>query len=161
MKKIGFGGGCHWCTEAVFQALKGVELVEQGWISSIIPYDTFSEGVIVHFNDDITLEVLIEVHLLTHSSASAHSKRDKYRSAIYYFDSHDKAIIESIIGKLALENDINYITQTLPFADFRLNSENYLNYYKKDKQKPFCLTNIDPKLTAIRKKFGQQVRSDF
>jgi peptide-methionine (S)-S-oxide reductase len=161
MKKIGFGGGCHWCTEAIFQALNGVEFVEQGWISSVNPYDIFSEAVIVHFNEDISMEVLIEVHLLTHSSASAHSMRDKYRSAVYYFDSNDKAIIESVIGKLALENDTSYITQTLPFADFRLNSENYLNYYKKDKQKPFCLTNINPKLTAIRKKFGRLVRSDF
>ena len=50
MKKIGFGGGCHWCTEAIFQALNGVESVEQGWISSLNPYDTFSEAVIVHFN---------------------------------------------------------------------------------------------------------------
>ena len=47
MKKIGFGGGCHWCTEAIFQALNGVESVEQGWISSLNPYDTFSEAVIV------------------------------------------------------------------------------------------------------------------
>ncbi|PPK98902.1 peptide-methionine (S)-S-oxide reductase [Parapedobacter indicus] len=161
MKKIGFGGGCHWCTEAIFQALHGVELVEQGWISSVSPYDTFSEAVIVHFTKDINLEVLIEVHLLTHSSASAHSMRDKYRSAVYYFDDNDKAVIESVIGKLALENDTSYITQVLPFVDFRLNSENYLNYYKKDKHKPFCLTNINPKLTAIRKKFGQQVRTDF
>ncbi len=161
MKKIGFGGGCHWCTEAIFQALHGVELVEQGWISSVNPYDTFSEAVIVHFDEDINLEVLIEVHLLTHSSASAHSMRDKYRSAVYYFDDNDKAIIESVIGKLALENDTNYITQVLPFTDFRLNSGNYLNYYRKDKQKPFCRTNINPKLTAIRKKFGQQVRTDF
>lgn len=50
LKKIGFGGGCHWCTEAVFQSLKGVELVEQGWIASIEPYSSFSEGVVVHFN---------------------------------------------------------------------------------------------------------------
>lgn len=161
MKKIGFGGGCHWCTEAIFQALKGVEVVEQGWISSINPYNTFSEGVIVHFNDDITVDLLIEVHLFTHSSSSAHSMRDKYRSAVYYFDSNDSAIIETIIGKLALENNTRYITRTLPFVDFRLNSEHYLNYYKKDKHRPFCQNNIDPKLKAIQQKFAQQMRSDF
>ncbi|NQD72316.1 peptide methionine sulfoxide reductase [Sphingobacterium shayense] len=161
MKKIGFGGGCHWCTEAIFQALKGVEVVEQGWISSITPYDTFSEGVIVHFNDDITLELLIEIHLLTHSSSNLHSMSDKYRSAVYYFGADDKAVIETTITKLGLENNCRYITQALPFVDFRLNSESYLNYYKQDKQRPFCQNNIDPKLKAIQKKFGRQMRSDF
>jgi peptide-methionine (S)-S-oxide reductase len=161
MKKIGFGGGCHWCTEAIFQALNGVESVEQGWISSLNPYDTFSEAVIVHFNEGITLDVLIEVHLLTHSSASAHSMRYKYRSAVYYIDPNDKDTIEIIINKLSKENDTKYITQTLPLADFRLNSERFLNYYKKDKQKPFCQTNINPKLAAIRKTFGHHIRNDF
>lgn len=161
MNKIGFGGGCHWCTEAIFQALKGVDHVEQGWITSTSPFDTFSEAVIVHYNEDIDLDTLIEVHLLTHSSASAHSMRYKYRSAVYYFDEADKDNAESIISELALKNNINYITQTLPFVEFRLNTESHLNYYKNNKQGPFCKTYIDPKLTAIRKKFGRQLRSDF
>jgi peptide-methionine (S)-S-oxide reductase len=161
MNKIGFGGGCHWCTEAIFQALEGVDHVEQGWIASTSPFDTFSEGVIVHYNEDIDLETLIEVHLLTHSSSSAHSFRYKYRSAVYYFDKADKHVVESIIRQLALKNNIDYITQTLPFADFKLNTESQLDYYKNNKQGPFCKTYIDPKLTVIRKKIGRQFRSDF
>ncbi|MFV8270119.1 peptide-methionine (S)-S-oxide reductase [Flavobacterium sp. GT2N3] len=53
IKKVGFGGGCHWCTEAYFQSLKGVEIVEQGWISSKFPEDIFSEAVIVHYNPSV------------------------------------------------------------------------------------------------------------
>lgn len=161
MDKIGFGGGCHWCTEAIFQALNGVDHVEQGWIASTPPFETFSEGIIVHYNENINLDTLIEVHLLTHSSASAHSMRNKYRSAVYYFDKDDQTQAQSIISGLALKNNVNYITQTLPFGDFRLNTESQLNYYKNNKQAPFCKTYIDPKLTAIRERFGRQIRNDF
>jgi len=87
MAKIGFGGGCHWCTEAVFQALNGVQKVEQGFIRSDPPQDSFSEAVIVTFDSKIlSLETLIEVHLRTHASTSSHKMRGKYRSAIYIFD---------------------------------------------------------------------------
>ena len=52
LDKIGLGGGCHWCTEAVFQSLKGVHLVEQGYIASEGIAASFSEAVIVHYNPD-------------------------------------------------------------------------------------------------------------
>ena len=76
LTKIAFGGGCHWCTEAVFQILIGVVKVQQGWVRSVKENDTFSEAVIVHFNAKKTdLKVLIEIHLLTHKSTSNHSMR--------------------------------------------------------------------------------------
>jgi Peptide methionine sulfoxide reductase len=131
MNKIGFGGGCHWCTEAIFQSLHGVEQVEQGWITSTPPFDTYSEGVIVHYGSDIPLDRLIEVHLLSHSSTSLHSMRKKYRSAVYYFNVEDKRVIEEAIRRIELDSETCYITQALPFVTFKENTKNYLNYYKK------------------------------
>jgi len=76
---IGFGGGCHWCTEAVFQSLKGVEKVEQGWISPANDISAFSESVLVHFQlKQNFLQTLIAVHLQTHSATSEHKMRNKY-----------------------------------------------------------------------------------
>ena len=69
MAKVGFGGGCHWCTEGVFQALRGVTQVDQGFLQSVAPADTWAEGVIVTFEPSaIGLETLSEVHLRTHSA---------------------------------------------------------------------------------------------
>jgi len=90
LTKVAFGGGCYWCTEAVFQSLIGVEKVAQGFISSEGKNDSFSEAVIVYFNEKITLKTLIEIHLHTHKSTKEHSMRTKYRSAIYYFTKEQK-----------------------------------------------------------------------
>ena len=86
LEKIGFGGGCHWCTEAYFQSLKGVEKVEQGWISSSAPDDAFSEAVIVYYNPAvIPLNILIAVHLHTHASTKNHSFLKKIPFCSLYF----------------------------------------------------------------------------
>jgi peptide-methionine (S)-S-oxide reductase len=153
MNKLGFGGGCHWCTEAVFQSLNGVVEVQQGWIASTPPNQEFSEAVIVHFDDTISLEALVEIHLLTHSSTNNHTMRKKYRSAVYYFSETDHDIIKNKIERLSLAHDVFYITESLPFKDFKMNSDTLLNYYLKNKTAPFCENYINPKLELIRKKF--------
>lgn len=80
--RIGFGGGCHWCTEAVFQSVVGVKLVEQGWIASE-GSEAFSQAVLVHFDPDAAdLELLVAVHLHSHSSTASHLMRSKYCSAV-------------------------------------------------------------------------------
>lgn len=158
--RIGFGGGCHWCTEAVFQSLEGVDIVEQGWIASVSPNESYSEAVIVHYST-IDLPTLIEVHLLTHSSTKEHSMREKYRSAIYYFNEADKALIEEILANLSEDHEQRYITTVLPFVAFKLNKEEQLNYYQRNKEAPFCTTYIHPKLAKIREKFGRQLKKDF
>ena len=158
LTKISFGGGCHWCTEAVFQALIGVEKVEQGWVSSDQENDTFSEAVIAHFNaEKINLKTLIEIHLLTHKSTSNHSMRTKYRSAIYYFSHQQKEESLKIIEKLQESFKDNIITKTLAFKGFKPSKEEFKNYYQSNPNKPFCKNYINPKLKFLLQKFSKNV----
>ncbi|MCB0382567.1 MAG: peptide-methionine (S)-S-oxide reductase [Psychroserpens sp.] len=153
--KIGFGGGCHWCSEAYFQHLKGVKKVEQGWISSEPPNDSFSEAVQVYFDEEeIPLETLIQVHLYTHSSTNEHKFRDKYRSAIYT-SCESKEIIKQILDGIQKEFDEKIITQILPNIDFKLNDEQFQNYFEKNKNNGFCSRYINPKLLKIQEKFSK------
>ena len=155
--KIGFGGSCHWCTEAIFQSLKGVINVDQGWISSL-ESPTFSEAVIVHFNSkEIDLKILIEIHLRTHSSTSSHSMRDKYRSAIYTFSDKQSLVCSRILNDLQDQFSDPLITSVQRYDKFKLNTENYLDYYRKNPNKPFCRNVIDPKLRELRREFGKYV----
>ncbi|RXJ49887.1 peptide-methionine (S)-S-oxide reductase [Gelidibacter gilvus] len=153
--KIGFGGGCHWCTEAVFQSLEGVEKVEQGFVASTKPNNDFSEAVIVHFNFRcITLPTLIEIHLLTHSSRSNHSMREKYRSAIYTFDDVQQEEVNSLMVGFQRNFNDELITKVLPFKNFESSEENFKNYYFNNPEKPFCETFINPKLKLLLQQFS-------
>ena len=154
---IGFGGGCHWCTEAVFNALIGVNQVEQGFISSIAPADTFSEAVRLSFDpNQIPLAILIEVHLRTHSSTSNHALREKYRSAIYTTSDELSFEAAEIIQTLQSEFPQPLITQVLPLFEFQASPDHYQQYYQKNSRGAFCQRFVDPKLALIREQFAER-----
>jgi peptide-methionine (S)-S-oxide reductase len=158
IQKIGFGGSCHWCTEAIFRSLNGVTEVAQGWIASTGDDASFSEAIIVSFDDAaIGLETLIAVHLHTHSCTSVHNMRGKYRSAIYTFNNEQRDIAVHAFNNLQAGFKIPIITKILPFAEFKLNEENYLDYYYKDPSRPFCQNIVNPKLKILLAGFADQI----
>lgn len=153
-EKIGFGGGCHWCTEGVFQVLKGVAQVDQGFIRADPPSDTWAEGVIVHFDPSaINLSILIEVHLRTHGASRVYVANGKYRSAIYVYDEQQRQYAINSIATLQRDFDEPIETRVLPFRDFKPSEDRYKNYYATDPERPFCRRYIDPKLDFIRRNF--------
>ena len=157
LTQIAFGGGCHWCTEAVFQSLLGVAKVKQGWVSSTEKNNTFSEAVIVHFNNTIDLKTLIHIHLLTHKSTSNHSMRTKYRSAIYYFSKEQQEQCLLTINQLQASFKKPIITQVLPYKNFKPSTDDFQNYYASNPEKPFCKNYIEPKLKFLLQNFSKQV----
>lgn len=159
LTKIAFGGGCHWCTEAVFQSLIGVEKVEQGWVASTAKNNTFSEAVIVYFDENkIDLKILIQIHLSTHKSTSNHSFRNKYRSAIYYVDAHQQEKSKEIIEELQSNFDAKIITQILEFKNFKPSTDEFQNYYQQNPEKPFCKKYIHPKLAILKREFSKNLK---
>ncbi len=158
--KIGLGGGCHWCTEAVFQSLKGVEKVHQGFIASLGENTSFSEGIIVEYNPEkISLKVLISIHLHTHKSTSLHAMRDKYRSAIYTMTVENRTTVPLILKELQADFEKKLITKALPYRDFKLSDTRFQNYYASDTDRPFCKTHIQPKLRLLLERFSGQVKA--
>jgi len=157
--KIGLGGGCHWCTEAVFQALAGVSSVEQGFIRSDPPEDAWSEAVIATFDpSELPLESLVEIHLRTHSSTSRHKMRGKYRSAIYVYDAGTGVKVGRTLRALQPQFDEPLVTCVLTLAGFKPSDERFRNYYAKGPERPFCKTYIDPKLALLRKQYGKVLK---
>ncbi|MEM6877036.1 MAG: peptide-methionine (S)-S-oxide reductase [Bacteroidota bacterium] len=150
---IALSGGCHWCTEGIFVSLRGVIEVAQGWIRSESPNDVWAEGILAHYDPDIISTAdMIEVHLETHAATSKHSLRWKYRSAIYYRTVQEEEDFRRSLVQLAPRFDRPLITEVLPFVAFKLNQEEYLDYYRRNPEKPFCQRYISPKLEKLKLK---------
>ena len=159
--KIGLGGGCHWCTEGVFESLIGVTKVNQGWIASNGEHSDFSEAIEVYFEPAIiSLSDLIEIHLYTHASRSNHSMRAKYRSAIYVYDNIQLKQTLHILDVFRTDFDEAIITQIYAFKSFRKNIIELQNYFYSAPQRPFCQTYIQPKLELLLTRFNRHVDQD-
>lgn len=158
---LGFGGSCHWCTEAIFQSLIGVSKVEQGWIASVFPNDKFSEAVKVYFDDLlIDIQSLALIHLHTHECTSNHSMRNKYRSAVYVDSDRQIQEIQMAIHNAKDDFSREILTQILPMRNFKMNKECFLDYYYSNPEKPFCKSYINPKLAKLLSKFRMLVKKD-
>lgn len=158
IRKLAVGGGCHWCTEAVFQMLKGVSNVKQGYISRKADPEIFYEGILFDYDPEIiSLEDLIKVHLVTHKSKSNHSMRNKYLSAIYIFNEKQRSECDSILSKI-LNTSPEIITRIYNFEKFKASRKEITNYYNTDPERPFCKTYIDPKLKHLEMNFTELLR---
>ena len=158
IQKLGLGGGCHWCTEAIFNQIKGVQSVEQGWLNTP-DFPNFSEGISILFDSDhIDLTELIKIHLLTHSSGSNHPLRSKYRSAVYVTNEEQRNKAQLYINQFQKQHDQPIITKVLYYGDFKLNQSKYLNYYDRHQGNVFCERYIDPKLDVLHSDFSHLLK---
>ena len=154
------GGGCHWCTEAVFESLKGVTNVDQGWASSSGEYSEYSEAVMLSVNiSKISVKTVLEAHLLTHSSTANHSMRNKYRSAVYVNNAEQASQVERCLFELSSNFDKPLVTKILSLKKFKSNSQ-YHNYYYQNPNRGFCQRYISPKLGLILKRFPKHAKTD-
>lgn len=161
MQRLGFGGGCHWCTEAVFSALRGVGHVAQGFIASDPPHDSYSEAVEISFDPTaLPLEVAVEIHLRTHASTANHKMRGKYRSAVYVFGDAQAEEVSGVLHHLATGFAAPLVTQVLPHRGFRASDPRFLNYRARNPQAPFCTRYIDPKLALLRAGYADFMSGD-
>ena len=156
---IAFGGGCHWCTEAVFAALRGVAEVRQGFVRAPAPDDAFSEAVWITYDPAlIPLGVLVEIHLRTHASTSDHKMRGKYRSAVYATSDGQAGAARRILDRLAERDGLAYVTRVLRFDGFRSSDPRFHGYAERNAGNQFCTRYIDPKLARLRADYADHLK---
>lgn len=162
------GGGCFWCTEAVFSEINGVVTVESGYSGGELPNPTYekvstgttgyAEVVQITFDRGIvSFRDILEVFFATHDPTTLNRQGDdvgtQYRSVIFYHTSEQKAITRKLIEELdnARMCDAPIVTQVEPFKAF-FKAENYhKDYFKRNPEKPYCKLVIAPKIAKLRK----------
>ncbi len=173
-----FGGGCFWCTEAVFKMLKGITSVLPGYAGGTTKNPTYeqvssgntghTECVQVEFNtSEITYHDLLTVFFGSHDPTTPNRQGNdvgtQYRSAIFYTTPEQKTTAESFIKEL---NDSNkegrpIVTEVVPLDIFYVAENYHQDYFANHKDAPYCEIIINPKLEKVVKQFGNLLKDNL
>ena len=170
-----FGGGCFWCTEAVFERLNGVIKVESGYSGGTVPNPTYeavctgntghAEVIQITYDQSIiSYEELLHVFFKTHDPTTLNRQGadvgTQYRSVIFYHDEEQKKIAEIVKHELDSAKiwDNPIVTEISQFEKFYIAEEYHQNYYDNNSNQPYCSFVITPKLEKFEKVFKDKLK---
>ena len=169
------GGGCFWCTEAVFLEIEGVEKVVPGYSGGHVKNPTYkqvttgttghAEVIQVTFDPEAltyreVLEVFFTMHDPTQLNRQGADVGTQYRSVIFYHSDEQKKTAEVFISEMNETNIFNLpiVTKLEPFKDFYEAEDYHKNYYERNKNQGYSRFVIAPKLDKVEKKFKEMLK---
>jgi peptide-methionine (S)-S-oxide reductase len=168
---IVFGGGCFWCTEAVFKMIKGVQSVLPGYSGGTVPNPTYeqvcggttghAEAVqIVYDPKIVSLRSLLTVFFGSHDPTTKNRQGadvgTQYRSVIFYSTPEQKKEIEKYVAEVNASNKFGdpIVTEVEPLQKFYVAENYHQDYFANNPQNPYCAVLINPKLEKVQKEFA-------
>jgi len=160
-ERLVLGGGCFWCTEAVFLNVKGVESVESAYTGGLRPnpnYESICTGVSGHAevvdieydSELIKLENLLEIFFVIHDPTTLNQqgadRGTQYRSVIYYSNDEEKVTAENSIQKAQTYFNEKIVTELSELGDVYRAEAYHQNYYNQNSSQGYCQVVIAPKL---------------
>ena len=169
------GGGCFWCTEAVYLELKGVESVKPGYSGGHVRNPTYqevctgntghAEVVQITFDPEIvSFEEILEVFFVTHDPTSLNRQGNdvgtQYRSVIFYHSEKQKQTAFKVIELLEKEKTYgkSIVTEIASFDAFYVAEDYHINYFARNKNQPYCQYVVAPKVEKFRKVFKEKIK---
>ena len=177
MEQATFGGGCFWCTEAVFQNLKGVTKVISGYMGGQTENPTYKEVcngdsghaeiIQIEYNDqEIRFEDLLLVFFKTHDPTTLNRQGNdagtQYRSVVFYETAEQKVAAETMIDNLEKEMVFNrpIVTEITPISKFYSAEDYHQNYFNNNPDQGYCAFVIQPKLAKFTREFGNKLKME-
>ncbi len=170
-----FGGGCFWCTEAVFQEVKGVEKVVSGYSGgNVLGKPTYreicsgltghAEVVQIAFDETIiSYKDILIIFMTTHDPTTLNKQRadvgTQYRSIIFYHDETQQEIAETVIKDMVSYFDNPIVTEISQFDAFYEAEKEHQDYYKSNQNNGYCNFVITPKLAKLRKLYADKLKT--
>lgn len=170
-----FAGGCFWCTEAIFQRVKGVEKVISGFTGGNIKNPAYrevvtgrtghAEAIEIQFDpEQISYEELLYIFMTTHDPTTLNRQQNdvgtQYRSSIFYHSEEQKQIAEKVIKLLQDEQVFSnpVVTELKEAGTFYEAEAEHHNYYNENRNQPYCQVIIDPKVRKLQKAFADKLK---
>ena len=168
------GGGCFWCTEAVFQEVEGVEQVLSGYSGGTVPgrptYREICSGLTGHAEvvqvtfdaNIISYEDILVIFMTTHDPTTLNrqgaDRGTQYRSVIYYHDEKQKEIAEVVLKELVAYYDDPIVTELSAAPIFYEAEKEHQDFYENNPDYGYCSFVIDPKLAKLRKLHSDKLK---
>ena len=169
-----FGGGCFWCTEAVFLSLKGVDSIISGYAGGRIENPSYeqicngdtehAEVIQINFDDQqIDFKQLLDVFFATHDPTTLNRQGNdvgtQYRSVIYFENAEQQQQASDYIDSLKADG-LNIVTELSPVPTFYPAEDYHQNFYARNPSQGYCNFAIPPKLMKLRSKFNDLLKND-
>jgi len=172
-----FGGGCFWCTEAVFERLRGVFSVMPGYAGGGVPNPTYeqvcsgrtghAEVIRIEYDPDvISYRDLLTVFFATHDPTTLNRQGNdvgtQYRSVVLYADESAKREAESFIKELETSNAFSepVVTTLEPLEAFYPAEDYHHRYFARNPYQPYCQYMIPPKLKKLQQRFRELLQDE-
>ncbi|UAB74165.1 peptide-methionine (S)-S-oxide reductase MsrA [Mesoflavibacter sp. SCSIO 43206] len=168
------GGGCFWCTEAVFNHVKGVEEVISGYTGGNAPgkptYREICSGLTGHAEvvkvtfdaNIISYKEILEIFMTTHDPTTLNRQGadvgTQYRSVIYYYNDTQKEIANRVLEELNLLYNNQIVTEVSPMGIFYEAEKEHQEFYQNNPDYGYCTYVIDPKLNKLRQLHTDKLR---
>ena len=170
-----FAGGCFWCTEAVFQPLKGVSKVVSGYTGGSVVNPSYeeictgktghAEAIQVTYDPTVVayadlLQVFWQTHDPTTKNRQGADVGPQYRSSVFYHTAEQKDLAERYKAKLDEAGAFGapIVTEIVPIAEFYPAEQYHQDYYNRNKEKSYCRAVIGPKMEKLKKVFAEKLK---
>ena len=172
MQTITLGAGCFWCVEAVFESILGVTSGESGYSGGHIKNPGYREvctgrtghAEVVQLSYDpakVELSTILDVFFATHDPTTLNRQGadvgTQYRSAIYWHDKDQLAVIKASLAEAQKNWPQPIVTEVKAFETFYPAEDYHQAYYELNKEAPYCRAVIAPKMAKFKKEFGSKL----
>ena len=172
IETLTLGGGCFWCTEAVFERVRGITQVQSGYCNGAVLQPTYEQvctgrtghNEVVRLTFDpavISVQQILQIFFAIHDPTTLNRQGNdvgtQYRSGIYFHTPQQQQVAQAMLEQLAQERvfDAPLTTELLPEQNFWPAEDYHAQYYARNPSQGYCAAIIGPKLAKFRQTFTQ------